>query len=498
MTKNSRVLPHQAASELLARRKARESLLGFTIYTKSDYEVNWHHALLCEYLDRFVAGEIKRLMVFMPPRHGKSELVSRRLPAYIFGKRPDCSVIACSYSADLASMMNRDVQRIIDDSKYRNTFPETTLSGDTFKKTSKGSYLRNSDIFEIVGHKGVYRSSGVGGGITGMGCDVGIIDDPIKNREEASSATYREKTWEWYTSTFYTRLEKNAQILVTLTRWHEDDLGGRLLKQSVEEGADKWVILNLPAICEENAHKDDPRAIGDPLWENKYDLDRLSMIRATVGQYDWASLYQQRPAPKEGGLWKFKDINDNRYVGDQKEIPGLIRIVVGVDPAVTGTDTSDETGIVVVGVGSNAHYYVLADYSIRGSPLDWARKVVYAYEAHSADRVIGETNNGGDLVEVNLRTVKRDIPFKKVTASRGKQMRAEPIAGLYEQGLVHHVGNFPLLEDQMCSWLPGMSSPDRVDALVWAITELAEKNFGRMDTSIYKNFGSIEEVESLW
>ena len=326
-----------------------------------------------------------------------------------------------------------------------------------------------------------------------MGCDIGIIDDPIKNREEASSATYREKTWEWYTSTFYTRLEKDAQILVTLTRWHEDDLGGRLLKQSQEEGADKWVILNLPAICEEGQHKHDPRAIGDPLWENKYDLERLAKIRATVGQYDWASLYQQRPAPKEGGLWKFAYINDNRYVGKPEDIPGLMRVFVGVDPAVTGTDTSDETGIAVVGVGSNAHYYVLGDYSIRGTPLEWAQKVVFAYEKHSADRVIGEVNNGGDLVEINLNTVKRNIPFTKVTASRGKQMRAEPIAALYEQGIVHHVGNMPLLEDQMCSWLPGMSSPDRVDALVWAITELSKTNFGKMDMSIYTSFGGSGE-----
>ncbi len=499
MTKNSQVSPSQAASELLARRRAKETLLGFTTYTKPDYETNWHHRLLCEYLDRFVAGEIKRLMVFMPPRHGKSELVSRRLPAYILGKRPDCSIIACSYSADLASMMNRDVQRIIDDKKYKNVFSETSLSGDNVRKTAKGAYLRNSDVFEIVGHNGVYRSAGVGGGITGMGCDIGIIDDPIKNREEASSTTYREKTWEWYTSTFYTRLEKDAQILVTLTRWHEDDLGGRLLEQSKEEGADKWVILNLPAICEENKHKDDPREIGDPLWENKYNLERLAKIRATVGQYDWASLYQQRPAPKEGGLWKFKDIHDNRYLGKYEDMPGLQRVVIGVDPAVTGTSTSDETGICAVGVGSNGHYYVLGDYSIRGSPLDWARKVVYAYETHKADRVIGETNNGGDLVEVNLRTVKRNIPFKKVTATRGKVLRAEPIAGLYEQGMVHHVGNMPQLEDQMCSWLPGMKSPDRVDALVWAITEISEKQYGCGDMSIYRGFGGAEEVEDeLW
>lgn len=487
---------NQAAHEIEFRRNARKNLLDFTMYTKRDYYVNWHHAKLCECLDKFVNGEITRLMVFMPPRHGKSELVSRRLPAFILGRRPDCSVIACSYSADLASMMNRDVQRIIDDVKYTKVFPGTKLSGENGRKSPNSSYLRNSDIFEIVDHKGIYRSAGVGGGITGMGCDIGIIDDPIKNREEANSITYREKVWEWYTSTFYTRLEKNAQILVTLTRWHEDDLGGRLLNQAKEDDSDDWTVINFPAICEDESIRD-PRKIGDALWENKYDLDRLAKIQATIGPYDWASLYQQRPAPREGGLWKFENINTYRYVGKYEDIPGLQRILVGVDPAVTGTDTSDETGIVVVGTGSNGHYYVLGDYSIRGTPLEWARKVVYAYELHNADRVIGETNNGGDLVEVNLRIVKRDIPYIKVTASRGKHIRAEPVVALYEQGLVHHVGNLSKLEDQMCSWVPGDKSPDRVDALVWAITELAEKNAPRVkDISIFKGFGVT--TESLW
>ncbi len=173
----------------------------------------------------------------------------------------------------------------------------------------------------------------------------------------------------------------------------------------------------------------------------------------------------------EGALWKRSMIDDHRHTGT---LPNLVRIVVGVDPAVTGSETSDETGIVVVGKDERGHLYVLGDYSVRGSPLDWAKQVAWAVDKHRADRVIGETNNGGDLVEVNLRTVSKSLPFKKVTASRGKYIRAEPVAALYEKGEVHHVGAFPELEDQMCEWLPGDESPDRMDALVWAITELAE------------------------
>ena len=172
----------------------------------------------------------------------------------------------------------------------------------------------------------------------------------------------------------------------------------------------------------------------------------------------------------EGALWKRSMIDEHRHVSAPKS---LARIVVGVDPAVTGSETSDETGIVVVGKDAAGQLYVLGDYSVRGTPLDWAKRVTWAVDKHGADRVVGETNNGGDLVEVNLRTVSKNLPFKKVSASRGKYIRAEPVAALYEKGEVHHVGAFPELEDQMCEWLPGDESPDRLDALVWAITELA-------------------------
>ena len=170
-------------------------------------------------------------------------------------------------------------------------------------------------------------------------------------------------------------------------------------------------------------------------------------------------------------LWQ-RDVIENLRVTSH---PVLIRVVVGVDPAVSSGDESAETGIIGAGIAADGQVYVLDDASLHGSPLDWARSVVRSFHRHKADRVIGEVNNGGDLVEVNLRTVDRSIPFRAVHASRGKLIRAEPIAALYEQGKVHHVGTFPQLEDQMCEWVPGEKSPDRMDALVWAITELTAR-----------------------
>lgn len=288
-----------------AAHPAADSMLAFTLHTKPDYHVGWHHRVLCTYLDSFVSGEIPRLMVFMPPRHGKSELVSRRLPAYILGREPRTSIIATSYSADLASRMNRDVQRIIDTPAYQAVFPNTRLYGKNIRTVATGSYLRNSDIFEIVSYSGVYRSAGVGGGITGMGANYALIDDPIKNREEADSQTYRDAIWEWYTSTFYTRLEKHGAILLTLTRWHEDDLAGRLLNlMASDPRADQWTVLRFPAIAEPGERTpEDTRPDGEPLWPEKYDAAQLETIRFQ-GERQWSALYQQRPRAREGAMFK--------------------------------------------------------------------------------------------------------------------------------------------------------------------------------------------------
>jgi len=192
-----------------------------------------------------------------------------------------------------------------------------------------------------------------------------------------------------------------------------------------------------------------------------------------------------------GALWNHAMIEDCRVA----DVPSLDRVVVAIDPAVTNTDESDETGIVVAGQ-SGSNYYVLADLSIKDSPEGWARRAVAAYEKHKADRIIGEVNNGGDLVEAVLRQVNADVPYKAVTASRGKRLRAEPIAALYEQGRVHHVGSFSILEDQMVAFVHGISksSPDRLDALVWAITELSGR--GKSFTNI--DIGDAGRRSSPW
>ena len=185
----------------------------------------------------------------------------------------------------------------------------------------------------------------------------------------------------------------------------------------------------------------------------------------------------------EGALWKRDWIIRHRV----ESVSDLTRVVVAVDPAVTGNETSDDTGIIVVGsktVDGKEHYYVMDDFTYHGDVTGWGQSVIDAYRRHSADLVVAETNQGGDLVEMNIRNYDRSIRFKKVTATRGKALRAEPVANLYDMGLVHHVGNFLELEDELCMWTPeDKESPNRLDALVWGITYLSGRGSGVMTIS---------------
>ena len=297
------------------RELAQRHLLDFTTTTKKNFRTNWHHERICDKLDAFARGEIPRLMIFMPPRHGKSELASRRLPAFLLGNNPDKQVISASYSSGLAEKMNRDVQRIIDSPEYKQIFPHVQLP-----RPGDRTRVRNNQEFELVGRLGAYRCAGVGGPITGTGGDFIILDDPIKNMDEANSPTMREKVWDWYTSTLYTRLEgeiaddgqesqSDGAICVIITRWHEDDIAGRLLeKAKTDPDADQWEIVEFPAIRNDMNNEDDPREIGQALWPQKYPIRRLKKIKASVGSKVWESLYQQNPLPGDTAIFKKSDM----------------------------------------------------------------------------------------------------------------------------------------------------------------------------------------------
>jgi predicted phage terminase large subunit-like protein len=214
------------ALEELAKRRARENLSSFVLYNHDDYIMGWFHLEICRALKQFaldvIAKKSPRLIITAPPRSGKSQLVSRDFPAWFLGNWPECHIIASSYSSDLAGAMNTDVQRIIDGPRFRELFPFVFLaSKEAAAKTGDtGAYKKTTDKFEIVHYRGSYRSAGVGGGITGMGADILIIDDPHKDKAEAYSATMRSRVHDWYASTAYTRLAPGGGVIVMCTRWH--------------------------------------------------------------------------------------------------------------------------------------------------------------------------------------------------------------------------------------------------------------------------------------
>ena len=226
-------------------------------------------------------------------------------------------------------------------------------------------------------------------------------------------------------------------------------------------------------------------------FENEANLSQAALLelqsRYAGTRMGRQELYGELLDDIEGALWTRKMIDDARITLD--DLPPLVRVVVAIDPAVTSGEESDETGIVVAGVTADSNFYVLADRSLRASPDTWARKAVDAYHEYKADRVLGEANNGGDMIGLLLRQVDNAVGYKKVTATRGKKVRAEPISALYEQGRVHHVGGFDELEDQMVTWTPESdSSPDRMDALVWALTELSSSGSAMMSLAALANF----------
>ncbi|MBF0350911.1 MAG: phage terminase large subunit [SAR324 cluster bacterium] len=278
----------------------------------------------------------------MLPTHN-SELVSRRLPAWILGRLPKSQVIMASYSQGLANAMSRKVRGILQSETYQAIF-KTRLSQE---RSAVEEWLTEDE--------GVFKAAGVGGGITGHGFTHGIIDDPIKNREEAESKTVRESIWDWYTSTFYTRQQKGASILINMTRWHEDDLAGRVIKQQTQDAnSEKWTILSFPAICEAEKHPDDPRIEGEPLWpdfKNEFDL---AHVRSTLGIYDWTALFQQKPAPAGGARiqrgW-FNIISSN-------ELPDGLQWVRFWDLAVSARKTADFTASCALAVGRDSTIYI--------------------------------------------------------------------------------------------------------------------------------------------
>lgn len=444
------------------------------------------------------------------PTHN-SELISRKFPAYYLGLNSDKSIIATSYNAELASMMNRDVQRVIDSDRYRELFPDTTLAFMNSRAVA-GRALRNSDIFEIVDHAGSYRSAGVGGSVMGLGGDCILIDDPVKNEEEARSAVYRQKIWEWYTNTLLTRQQAGASVLLIMTRWHEDDLVGRLLQRAAEDPtADQWEVICYRAIREEEQHRDDPRHVGDALWPEEYPLKYLQKMRSSMGEANFAGLYQQRPSlggkaalpewrwcfwysGKEPSPITVRDDEGNLVSCHQERLPTEFDLQIqSWDMAFKDLKTSDW---VVGGVHAKKGARAFFLDQIRGR-FDFPRtvkEVLNMSNRHPRTRakLIEDKANGPAVIS----TLKTSVPgLLPINPEGGKEARVNALSYLHEAGnlFIPHPTEAPWVRGfmQECSQFPKGRYDDQIDSYSQAINWL-------FNSKRKKKWGLVQMCESRW
>lgn len=292
---------------------AKSWFLNFSRHMRPLMATEPYHEVYYEILDRFAHGSIKKLIVSMPPQHGKSEGSSRLLPAYMLGLNPDKKIAIGSYAATIARDFNRDVQRIIDTPEYAQIFPDSFMNGSN-AVTMANTYLRNSDVIEMVGKMGSLRVVGRGGSLTSKSVDVSILDDVYKDYAEGNSPIVRAAAWKWYVTVVRSRLHNDSQELIVFTRWHDDDLIGRLERteqiidvtcwadlDNVPAGA--WVRINFEAIKTGDPTELDSRAAGQTLWDARHGLEKLELQR-TLDPVQFNCLYQGNPGSAEGRLYQ--------------------------------------------------------------------------------------------------------------------------------------------------------------------------------------------------
>ena len=380
-------------------------------------------------------------MINMPPRHGKSELASRRFPAWFLGRHPTKSIIAASYNSDLASDFGRQVRNIVSSEEYKPLF-STALAED-----SRAANRWNTS------QGGSYVAAGVGTAITGRGADVFLIDDPIKDRQEADSEAQRQTVWDWYTSTAYTRLAPGGRIIDIQTRWHMDDLSGKLLEEQAR-GGDKWDVLELPAINDD----------GLALWPDFYPLEALERIRTVLPARDWSALYQQQPAPDEGDYFK------REWFKWYTTAPNHLRTYGASDYAVTAKG-GDYTVHVVAGVDPDDNLYILDVWRSQSESHVWVESFIDLVAKHKPLNW-GEEQGQiikslGPFIDKRMRERRIYCRREQMASVADKPTRARSFQARAAMGKVYLPHNAPWVSDVLTEMLnfPVGKHDDAVDAL---------------------------------
>jgi predicted phage terminase large subunit-like protein len=447
-----------AAQEIIKRDDARDSLLGFVEYTYPSWRTAEHHRRICAALERVERGEIKRLLIEAPPRHSKSELASRRFPAWYMGRHPGNQIITASYNDLLGTDIGRDVRNIVGSTDYRNVFADVALAEDS---AAAGRWHTNKG--------GSYLATGVGGTMTGYGAHLAIIDDPIKNREESDSERHRDNVWHWYTSTLYTRLMPGGAIVLMMTRWHEDDLAARV------QASEHWEIVHLPAITVDDFGAE------HALWPEWYPLERLHETRKVLPPRDWQALYQQEPRTELGTFikrewfrerWSWCTIDKCKLA--HAHAPPM-NLYICSDFAITeaqeGKDP-DYTEHGVFGVGADDKIYVMDWWSGQTTTDVWVDELLRLIKQWKPICWFGEGGVVGKSMQPIIDKMMRERRIycrtERLAPIHDKATRARSFQGRAHAGMVVFPST-PWAERviNQCVAFPGAAHDDAFDVMAW-------------------------------
>jgi predicted phage terminase large subunit-like protein len=480
-----------AKQELARRELARRKLLGYIVRMFPSFMPGWFHADLAARLDRFVERvlnqESPRLIINVPPRHGKSIEASQYFPAFVLGRAPELEIITCSHTLSLALEFSRKTRALVQDERHTQLFPDSVLDMDNRNaagwKTTKG---------------GGYFPAGVGGAIVGRGAHILIIDDPLKNAEEAASTTVRESVWSWFTTTAYTRLAPGGGVLVILQRWHLDDPAGRLIRAGSEGEGDVYEVVSYSAIAEHDEYRlpdgtivDHPapgaqllRKVGEALHPPRWPLERLEAIKRTLSPYEWSALYQQRPVVGENALFT----EDMFVLNEQEDFPERLSMYSTNDLAIGQKQHHDWTVNIAFGVDEDDDIWVVDLIRGRFDALELVDMMIDVHLRHNTladgiERSQIQMSIGPFFEKRREERSANNMNIVELSpGNRDKVARSRSIQGRCRQRKVHLPKNAPWLQLFMNEVLafPVGQHDDQVDAFNWIGLMLDETDIPRI------------------
>lgn len=461
----------------MVRQQAKNNLIDFEIATNPDYEPNWHHRLIArelEHIEAFGDRDYKILIVTVPPRHGKSQQCSIDFPAWYLGRNPEKEFINASYSFDLAQDFGGKTRNKIDSEQFKFIFPGIKLKED---EKARGRWKTN--------YGGGYLSTGVGGQLTGHGAHILNIDDPTKNREEAESELMREKNWDWFTSTAFTRLAPGGVVVIIMTRWHMSDLVGRILAHP--ELSKRTKLLSFPAMAERDQQP--YRSAGQPLWPERFSHEALREIKSTVGPYDWAALYQGNPVLTESQEFKPSWIKKTNEM--QVSMMSCRRFLT-IDTAMSKKTQADFTGICDNSVNQENFWHLRA-WGAKLGPEELVDAIFSLHRSNKYEAIGIERTAYLDGLKPYLDSEQRKrnmfLPIVELKHNQvNKEIRIRGLIPRYASGSVFHVdGMCKELEEQMTTFPVGVHD-DVLDAVAYQLQVADAPNVS----------GSVVVVEPEW